>query len=173
MISRVRPLLFLLAVIVGIKLTEQLYGYFAFGEERVLVRGLRGELVDAGAEITRTRTVLDSLRSLIKGIDKDLELDDVRLRRYERNLRAGHITLPDYEQARTVSARYNQRVERHNAWLHEYEAVLARNHRSVDRYNTLADSVRNLAARMGDPYYAVPTPVEAAVERGLLKLDTP
>ena len=58
-------------------------------------------------------------------------------------------------------------VRRRNDKLGEWRAVVESNHAAADRYNLLADSMRSVAARMGDPYYAVPSPVELAVAHGI------
>ena len=42
-----------------------------------------------------------------------------------------------------------------------WQEILDRNRTAGRRYNLLGDSIRDLAMRMGDPYYSVPTPAEA------------
>ena len=58
-----------------------------------------------------------------------------------------------------------------DACFREYQQSHSRYAAAADSYTARADSVRNLATRMGEPYYAVPTPLEAAVKRGVLKAD--
>lgn len=169
MISRVRPLLFLLLVIVGVKLSDEVYRWAVFGEERALVRTLRHDLVEAGAVIVATRVQSDSMREVMRAEDERLEEERRTLRRYDRMATGGTLPHPVYLRYKRDLDRYNEHVTARNARLRVWQEVLARNHTAVDRYNLLADSVRALALRMGDPYYAVPTPLEAAQERGLVK----
>ena len=56
-------------------------------------------------------------------------------------------------------------MARRNDSFHTWQEVLARNRSAVDRYNALADSLRAVADVLGDPYYQVPSPLEAAAER--------
>jgi len=76
-----------------------------------------------------------------------------------------------YGRYKTELERYNRHVVERNARLRQYQGARDRYVTAVDRYNARADSLRQLAARMGEPYYAVPTPLEAAVQRGVLKPD--
>jgi hypothetical protein len=166
---RLNPLLFLLLVIIGVKLSEELYRWAAFREERVQVKTLRDSLVEAGAEIVRTREGSDSMRAVMTGEDAELERELRALRRYNRLARGGSLPADLYARYREELDRHNLHVTERNARLRDWQRILARNHAAVDRYNVLADSIRELATRMGDPYYAVPTPAEAAMERGLIK----
>src|ERR1051325_6961920 len=61
----INPLLFLLLVILGVKLTDSLYHWVAFGPERAQVKVLRTRLVDAGAQYVRTRQEGDSMRAVL------------------------------------------------------------------------------------------------------------
>jgi hypothetical protein len=169
MMRRIHPLLFLLLVIVGVKLSEQVYRWLAFGDEREQVVVLRDSLVVAGAEIVRTRTASDSMRAVMRAEDAALEEELRALRRYNRQARDGALPPDLYARYREELTRHNLHVTERNARLRDWQQILARNHSAVDRYNVLADSIREIATRMGDPYYAVPTPAEAAVERGLIK----
>ncbi len=49
--------------------------------------------------------------------------------------------------------------------LHDLQGALERYGAATDRYHGLADSLHALAVRMKQPYYRVPTPLEAADER--------
>ena len=51
-----------------------------------------------------------------------------------------------------------------NDILRELESLHERQHATVTRYNMLADSLHALAVEMGQPYYQVPTALEAAAE---------
>ena len=167
--SRIRPLLFLLAVIVGVKLSDQVYRWAAFGEERAMIRELRPELVEAGAVIVRTRAQSDTMRARIAEADRRLETEQRTLRRYDRIAHNGTLPQEIYQRYKRDLNRYNEQVTARNEQLRRWQEVLAENHAAVDRYNALADSARALAQEMGDPYYNVPSPLEAAQERGLIK----
>jgi len=163
------PLLFLLLVILGVKLSDSVYRWLRFGPEREQVKTLRTELVDAGARMVRTRQESDSMRAVLRQADAALEHEQQALRRYDALAHDGALPPELYEQYRAELTRYNAHVAERNARLGDWQEILARNHEAVTRYNVLGDSIRDLAARMGDPYYAVPSPAEAAVERGILK----
>ncbi|HEX8695487.1 MAG TPA: hypothetical protein VF746_23950 [Longimicrobium sp.] len=167
--KRLHPLLFLLLVIAGVKLSEQVYRWLAYGEERVAVKGMREQLVTAGADIVVLRAASDSMRAVVQAHDAGLEREHRSLQRY--NLLAHDGTLPPdlYARYKRDLARYNLHVTERNARLRDWQEVQARYNGAADRYNLLADSIRQLATRMGEPYYAVPTPAEAAIERGVLK----
>lgn len=169
----VNPLLFLLLVIVGIKLSDSVYRWLRFGPERQQVKALRVQLVDAGAQMVRTRQESDSMRAVLHAADAALEAEQQALRRYDALAHDGALPPDVYERYRVELTRYNAHVGDRNARLSGWQEILDRNHAAVQRYNLLSDSMRNLAARMGDPYYSVPSPAEAAIERGVLKPISP
>ena len=167
--KRIHPLLFLLLVIIGVKLSEEVYRWAAFRDERVRVKELRASLVEAGAQIVVTRGASDSMRAVMETEDAALEKELRDLHRYNRMARGGALPTDVYARYRADLDRHNLHVGVRNERLRDWQAILARNHTAVDRYNLLADSIRDIATRMGEPYYAVPTPAEAAMERGLIK----
>ena len=171
MSRRIHPLLFVLLVIVGIKLSEQVYRWIAYADERDRVRVYREQLVQAGGEIVRTREESDSMRAVMEREDAALEQDQTALRRYNRYAPGGTLPPDMYGRYKEELDAYNLHVAERNAKLGDWQAILARNHLAVSRYNVLADRVRDLAARMGEPYYAVPTPMEAAVARGVIRVE--
>lgn len=166
--EQLRFLLSVLGLVVLFLVARELYRWVAFREERALIVALRTDVVDAGAQVTVTRQQLDSLRTVLAAVDARLEREVGVLRGYER--RARHRRLPPdvYDRYLRDRARYEQVLEERNAVVRTVAGVLDVNHAAVARYNTLADSVRAVAARVGDPYYRVPLPVEAARERGIL-----
>ena len=174
---RYNPLLVLLILlpmaVLGLKVSDSVYRYFAYGSERAQVKTLRGQLVDAGAQIVRTKQASDSMRAVMRQEDQALESEQHALRRYDVLARDGALPQDTYERYRAELARYNSHVTSRNAKLSVWQDILARNHAAVSRYNVLADSVRDLATRMGDPYFAVPSPAEAAAERGIVLPETP
>ncbi|HET7230577.1 MAG TPA: hypothetical protein VFJ16_11280 [Longimicrobium sp.] len=167
------PLLFVLLVVICIKLTDSAYKWVRYGPEREQVHRMRRELVDAGATIVRTRQTSDSMRAVLRAEDQALEQEQRALRRYDDYAHDGALPTSLYERYRADLTRYNDHVAGRNGKLSEWQEVLARNHTVVMRYNLLSDSIRDLATQMGDPYYEVPTPAEAAIERGVIKPETP
>lgn len=165
----VNPLLFLLLVIVGVKLSDSVYRWLAFGPERARVQVLRAGLVDAGAQYVRTRQESDSMRAVLHADDDALEHEERLLRRYDDYATGGGLPPDVYARYRDDLTRYNRHVAERNARLSAWQEVQARQNAAAARYTVLADSLHDLATRMGDPYYAVPTPAEAAIERGIIK----
>ena len=169
MLRRIHPLVFLVLVIVGVKLSEQLYQWAAFGEERAQLKELRGRLVVSGSAIMKTGAEADSIREEIRAEDTELESEQRAVRRYSGYATEGALPHELYVRYRDDLARYNLHVAERNAKLRDWQEVVERKHAAIDRYNGLADSIRGVAERMGEPYYAVPTPLEAAVESGMIK----
>lgn len=165
----VHPLLFVLLVVIGIKLSDSAYKWVRYGPEREQVKRMHGELLDAGAEIVRSRQVSDSMRAVIRSEDEGLETEQRVLRRYDDYAHDGALPSTLYERYRRDLTRYNDHVASRNATLSQWHEVQARYNAAVGRYNILSDSIRGLATRMGDPYYEVPTPAEAAAKRGVIK----
>lgn len=165
----INPLLFLLLVIVGVKLSDSVYRWLAFGPERARVQVLRTGLVDAGAQYVRSRQEGDSMRAVLRAEDEALEAEEHRLRRYDGYATGGGLPPDVYERYRADLTRYNRHVTERNTKLADWQEIQARHNAAASRYTVLADSLNTLATRMGDPYYAVPTPAEAAIERGIIK----
>jgi hypothetical protein len=109
------------------------------------------------------------MRLVMEKEDAALEAELRALRRFDRMARGGALPTEIYARYRADLDRHNLHVGERNERLRDWQAILARNHAAVDRYNVLADSIRDIATKMGEPYYAVPTPAEAAMERGLIK----
>ena len=165
MTSSARLLLFVLVAIVGVKLSEQLYGLVAHREERALAAELRQRLLDSGADLVVLRARTDSLKAEIERADGELEREQATIHRYHREARRGALDQADYARYGAQVSRYNLHVVSRNATLRELEALHARQLGASARYNGLADSLHTLAVRMKQPYYQVPTPLEAADER--------
>jgi hypothetical protein len=165
----VTPLLFLLLVIVGIKASDWAYRAVRYGPEREQVRRMRRDLVDAGAVIVRTREDYDSMRAALRATDDSLAAEFQAVRRYNDYAEGGALPQDVYDRYRADLDRYNAHVELRNQRLSAWRDVADRNSVAVSRYNLLADSIRDLATRIGDPYFAVPTPAEAAIERGVIR----
>lgn len=168
---RARTLLFLLLLVVAGKLAKEGYDWFAYADDRTRLRAMRTRLVDAGVEVLRSQARLDTLRREIQGEDRKLEEERRGLKAYGKHSRGGELSMPLYEAYRGDLERYNEHVGRRNERFHEWEGVLERKRSAVSRYNALVDSVRRIAGELGDPYYPVPTPLEAAAERGVVRTD--
>jgi hypothetical protein len=157
----VAALLLLLAGKVG----KELYDWRAHAEDRARLVAVRGRLLDAGVEIMSTRAELDTLKRVLDREDGALERERRALRAYDRKAEGSALPTHVYEAYRADLDRYNAHVARRNESFQAWQSVLARNHSAVDRYNALADSLRAVAQVLGDPYYQVPSPLEAAAQR--------
>lgn len=164
---RISVLLLLLLAVVGVKLGQELYRWVAFADERALIRPLREEVVEVGVEVVRTRARADTLRTRIEADDRALVRERLSLEQYLQHARGDALPGHLYNAYRVDLETYNRHIAERNERVRAWRDALARNARAVDRYNLLADSLRALATRVGDPYYAVPLPAEAALERGL------
>jgi hypothetical protein len=167
MSTSARFLLFVLLAVVGVKLSEELYGLVAFRGERVVARELRVRLVDSGSEVVRLRGEADSLRRIIEREDEVLEREHRVVRRTGYDARRGRLSSGEYREYKALVSRYNERVADRNTVLRRLQGTLELHALAAERYNGLADSLHALAIRMNQPYYQVPTPLEAAEERRL------
>ncbi|CAN5535813.1 hypothetical protein BH24GEM3_BH24GEM3_09430 [soil metagenome] len=165
---RAKGLLLILALVVAAQLGRALYRWFEFGEERAQLTALREQVVDAGVEVLRTQARADTLRGRIREEDEALETRRRTIERYSSYARNGGLSAQLYGAYRAELEQFNARVRERNRRADEWAEVVARNQEAVRRYNLLADSIRALAASIGDPYYPVPLPVEAAAERGII-----
>lgn len=164
---RLRVLLLVLLGVVGFKVATELYRWHAYRPEREQIAVLREQLVDAGADLVRTELRADTLQQVIEREDGRLKRRQAGLAAYGRRAEGGALPAALYHVYRAELRAYNRLVEQRNARWSEWKQLRARNRLAVDRYNTLADSIRQLARRMGEPYISLPLPAEAAVERGL------
>lgn len=164
MTSPARFLLFVLLVVLGVKASEQLYGYVAFRDERAQVRALRAELGGAATQLVAVRARMDSLHRAIDAEDEGLTRELGRLQWYQRQAR--HRQLPPglYDEYMARLQEYNLHVESRNVIHREWQQLAGRRDGLAHRYDSLADSIQALAVRMGQPYYQVPGPLEAAAE---------
>ena len=168
--SPARFLLFVLLVVVGLKLSEQLYALVAFRDERAQARDLRERLLETGTELVAIRGEFDTYKQRLEAEDAKLQRELATLRRFTR---MGPLTAQVYDRYERERLRYNLHVEERNNIAREWEASARRHEASAQRYNLLADSLQALAVRMGEPYYQVPTALEAAAERTSREGQTP
>lgn len=164
---RLRALLMVLLAVVGFKVASELYRWHTFRPEREQILVLREQLIDAGADMVRTELRADTLQRALEQDDELLKRRQIGLHSYGRRARGGALPEALFHVYRTELRAYNRRVEQRNDRWTEWKQVRARNRAAVMRYNTLADSIRHVAQRMGEPYVSLPLPAEAAVERGL------
>ncbi|HEV3049015.1 MAG TPA: hypothetical protein VGX50_01820, partial [Longimicrobium sp.] len=95
--------------------------------------------------------------------DADLERDLRVVRRFHREARQG-MTPRRHDEYTAELARYNAQVVARNDILRSFEELHDHHQSAANRYNLLADSLHILAVKMGQPYYQVPTALEAADE---------
>jgi hypothetical protein len=166
-IARIRVFFAVTAVIVAINVVRQLYRWFAFEEERVELVRLNHEVEGTALEVMRTQLQADSLRGVIQEMDGDLGAQRRGLQRLER--RAGEGGLPPllFQEYRQLLDETNDLVAVRNHSFEEWRTVVEGNHRAVRRYNALADSIRGIGAKMGEPYLSIPSPAEVATRHGL------
>jgi hypothetical protein len=170
--DRLRVASVALAAIVVFNLGREGYRWYAFRDERAAIVRLRKQVVEAGAEATVTRGQLEMLNRSLQSADSDLAADVRVLRGYSLQSDGGLLPPAVYARYLRDRRRYDERRERRQEVSRRWEELQARLHASADRYDVLADSIRTLATRIGDPYYHVPLPVEAAAEKGLIKVDS-
>jgi hypothetical protein len=102
--------------------------------------------------------------------DSVLQRELTALRRFGR---MGPLTEQVYGRYERERLRYNLHVEERNNLAREWEAVARRHEAQAHRYDQLADSLQALAVQMGEPYYQVPSALEAAAERRSREGGTP
>lgn len=162
---------FLLVVFLGVVVLlvgRETYRWFAYADERNALLAMRPEIVNAGAEAVRTREQTDSLRARVDSLNRDLDRRGEGLRRYGRIAVNGLLPPDVYRLYARDRRAYEQVLSRRDEWYAAWKNSYERNRAAVRRYAVLADSMRDVALRMGDPYYHVPMPVEAALEKGVL-----
>src|SRR5690606_27909837 len=87
--QRLGALLLLLAVLLAVKLGQQVYRWFAYAEERAQLQALSARLEGAGLEVMRTQRGADSLRARIEALDEDLAERKREVGAYDRHVRGG------------------------------------------------------------------------------------
>jgi hypothetical protein len=151
----------------GVKLGHELYRWHAFADERVLLLALREEIVDAGATLVHTGIRADSLRMVIEVDDHALAERQRTVERYNRFADRGILPSHLWSSFQADLTDYRQLVGERNQRFEEWSGLVAAGQAAAERYDLLADSARRVAGRMGDPYFPIPVPAEAAQERGI------
>lgn len=167
--ERLASLLLLVLLVAAVKLGQQVYAWLVYADERAALQVLSGRLEDAGLEVMRTQIAADSLRAEIQLMDRELGEQKQTVASFERYLHDGALPAHLYDSYRAELERYNRQVQSRNAVFTRWKDIIVRNHAAVSRYNGLADSIRSLANQIGEPYFQIPSPVELAVQRGLIQ----
>ncbi|MEX2584173.1 MAG: hypothetical protein WD766_12920 [Gemmatimonadota bacterium] len=157
-----------LLLIAGFRVGQQVYRWYVYADERAEIGRVEVELQEAGRGVVRTQIAADSVRIRIEEIDRELAARRVQLGRHERQLlssRSSDVAATTY---RSEFRDYNERVAARNELFREWGSIIGANHEHVARYNLMVDSVRALAASMGELYYPVLSPAEIAERDGLL-----
>jgi hypothetical protein len=165
--QRLLALVALLSFVAAIKLGQQLYRWAAFGEERARISALDSSLQEAGLGVISTQVRSDSIRAVIASIDEQLTVSRDRLDRYERQAAERSISTSTERAYRRELADHNANIRRRNQLFREWADIIDVNHVHVERYNTIVDSIRGLAADMGEPYYPILSPAEIASRNGV------
>lgn len=171
LLLRLRPLLLLASVLLSGKLAVEGYRWVTYRSERAGLGEMRARVLDLGVEVVRSQARIDTLRRAIDGDDAILERKREAVDRYGRYARGGTLSPDRYAAYRRELKAYNEMVETRNRRFDRWRELRARSTLALERYSRLADSIRALAGRIGDPYYPVPLPIEAAAERGLVPAD--
>lgn len=165
--QRVLALVALLTFIAATKLGQQIYRWAAFGEERERISALDRSLEEAGLGVIATQVRSDSIKAVIASIEEELTVSRDRLDRYERQASARAISTSVERAYRRELAAHNANIGRRNDLFRSWAGVVDVNHVHVERYNALVDSIRDLAADMGEPYYPILSPAEIASRNGV------
>jgi hypothetical protein len=165
--SRLGAVVLVLVVVILLKFGQEGYRWHAYSSEREQLRELSGRLEDAGYRVIRTQLRADSLRDSVLAADSVLAVARTGLKSYEAHADRGRLPPGLYDRYSRELESFNRTVVERNGRLAEWESAVEQNHEAVSRFNRLADSMRSVAAAMGEPYYDVPSPVEMAARRGL------
>lgn len=166
-VVRVKALFAVALLLVLFQAGRHLYRWYAYSTERETIDQMDDRVLNAGAAVVSTELRADSIHGVVQVLDRQLAVQRRTVDAYARHAAAGALAPHLYEAYRADVASFNERVQQRNAMLDAYKAMVVENYRAVSRYNTLADSIRRLAEEIGDPFYPVPLPAEAAAARGI------
>jgi hypothetical protein len=165
--SRLFGLLFFVCLVGTIQVLEHLYRWYQYREERLQLVVLREELVDLGAEMIEAQLEAGRIRAELEELDRLLDHRRSKLDGYEAHARNGALPRERYTAYRRDLDAFNASIRQRNEQLNELNETVMRRTSAAVRYTVLADSLRTLAARAREPYFAIPLPAEAAIERGI------
>lgn len=166
--SRAESVLAVLVLVVVFKLANELYRWVAYADERSRLSQLTGAIDSVGVRVVRTQITADSLQHIVEEMDRGLDGARRGVAEFEGRSVDGAIPRRIYAEYRKRLDAYNLAVRTRNARLAEWRGVVESNHQASARFNALADSMRAVATRMGEPYYEIPSPIELAVKHGLI-----
>jgi hypothetical protein len=167
--TRVLGLLVFLLAVATIQVLEGVFLWYSFREERVQLTQLREELVDEGADMIRAQLEAERIRGAIAAADSLLHQRRQEVDPQGQRARAATRSWTAYHAHAEGIDAFNREVRRRNERLGELNAVVMRRNAAAARYYLLADSIRTLAVRAGEPYFSVPIPAQAAAERGITR----
>lgn len=164
---RIQAVLSLLVLVVTVLVAQEAYRYVAYRDERAALRALREDIVEAGADVARVEARIDTLQRRFGYINEQIDFWRRRLDAARPTEYGTFLTALEQEKVQGVYDEYNRWVREHNELLGVYQRRRMDLDRERAQYYALADSARDLAAILGDPYYRVPTVAQAAQERGI------
>jgi len=165
--TRTRLLLVAAALLLVFKLGQEVYRWAVFGEERDSLRRLSVVLESTALNVMRTQLVADSLHRAIYLLDEHLEAERSALASFGHRARRGDLSTLAYDRYRELLDAFNRKVAARNESYERWKGVVDNNHRSVEGYNLLVDSIRSIGRAIGEPYISIPSPAEVAVRHGL------
>jgi len=166
-------LLAVVALLVLVQIGLHLHRWHRFGEERVVLHELRERSADAGVEVILTRARADTLARSVADLDEELEHRVAELRAFEGQVQDNRLPPHLYESYRDRMDRFERVLATRDRAADEWRRQLDANRRAVIRYNAIVDTIRTIGASIGEPYYPIPNPAEAAAERGILAPASP
>jgi hypothetical protein len=161
-------LLAIVALLVLAQIGMHLHRWYRFGEERVVLQDLRERGTDVGVDVIRSRARADTLSRTVAALDEELERRVAELRAFEEHMEGRRLPRHLYGSYRERMDRFERVLRDRDRAADEWRRQLDENRRAVIRYNAIVDSVRMIGASIGEPYYPIPNPAEAAAERGIL-----
>jgi hypothetical protein len=166
--SRIVGLVFFIGLVATVQIVEHLFRWYVHRDERVELAALREELIDVGAEMIETQLAIEQIRAAI--VELDANGYGPRIAVYPAGRYHGRTSESASAAPRDVAVvdeHRRARVLERNRHLDELNGVVARRNSAAARYYLLADSIRSVAERVRDPYFAIPLPAEAATARGI------
>jgi len=164
--SRMIGLLLFVALVAMIQVAEGWYRWYVHRDDRVHLSELREELIDAGAEMIEAQLEIGRIREAIENVDSDTG-GHLAARTHPRRTADGAV--PGSVRAAAAAGQDVVAVQiwDRNRHIDELNTAVARRNSAAAQYTVLADSIRRVATRVRDPYFAVPLPAEAATRRGI------
>jgi hypothetical protein len=171
--GRLSWLLGVLLLFLGVRVGQEVYRWYAFADHRAEMRGMTARLDEIGMAVVGSYIDSDTLRSSVVRMDARLSAARARVEAYEARGNRGTLPQTLFDEYRRELESYNGLIAERNRRLSGWEDAVSLNHEAVARYNRLADSIRHVAAAIGEPFYAPATPAEVAERRGLRLPETP